>query len=70
MGNDAAFISRMAKANKRISKTHERSTERWADKLVAKQAARARATRSCPTCDRGVRKDARFCEHCGEELAA
>lgn len=70
MGNDRGFIARQAAFNKRFTRSHERSAERWADKLVAKQAATARASRECPACERGVRRDARFCEHCGEEMAA
>jgi len=68
MANDRGFIARQAKFNKRMVKSHERSTNRWADKLVAQEEARARATRTCAECGAGTRKAARFCEQCGKEL--
>jgi hypothetical protein len=70
MGNDRSFIARQAAFNKRYTKNHERATEKWADKLVAREEARARATISCPECGAGARKAARFCEQCGKELVA
>lgn len=63
-----SFASRVAAQNRRMEKAHDRATARWADKIVAKEEAKARGARTCSGCGAGVRKVARYCEGCGEEL--
>ena len=68
MANDRAFIARQSAYNRRAEKTSVRAANKWADNLVTRQAAQARATRACGGCGVGVRTAARFCENCGKEL--